>query len=114
MSTRIERHELVRLRNDLPIREVIYALGIPWKMDDELLRFRCPKCERTHTSVHPNQNLGRCFDCLVNFNPIDLASIEKKVDFRSAVTWLRALDALRHETGYANILLKMSKRSRMN
>lgn len=114
MTQKISPDELVRLRNNLPIREVLYALRIPWQQNDELCRFRCPKCCGVHTSIHPSQNLGRCFDCGVNFNPIDLVCVTKNVGFRSAVSWLRVLDRLRQSDDYGHVLAAMGRQSRMD
>ena len=113
MSRRISPQDLVRLRNHLPIREVLYALRVPWKQDDELCRFQCPRCAGMHTSVHPNHNLGRCFDCAVNYNPIDLVCAQLKVGFRSAVSWLLALEKLQQESDYRAFLSTVSRQSRV-
>jgi len=113
MSQKISPQDLVRLRNNLPIREVLHALRIPWKQDDELCRFRCPKCGGMHTSFHPGQNLGRCFDCAVNYNPIDLVCVQKNMGFRSAVSWLMEIDKLRQKNDYAMFISAMRRQSRM-
>jgi len=113
MSLRIPPQDLVRMRNSIPIREVIYVLRIPWKQDDELCRFLCPKCAGLHTSIHPKENLGRCFDCAQNYNPIDLVCAEKKVGFRSAVSWLQGMEKLRQEADYGAFLSKVSRQTRM-
>jgi len=113
MNQKVSPLDLMRLRNELPIREIIYVLKIPWKQDDELCRFRCPKCAGMHTSVHPTQNLGRCFDCAVNYNPIDLVCAQKKTGFRSAISWLMSIDAMRKKGEYGAFLSAMSRQSRM-
>ena len=66
-----------------------------------------------HTSVHPNHNLGRCFDCAVNYNPIDLVCARNKAGFRSAVSWLQALEKLRRESDYGKFLSAMRRQSRV-
>ena len=66
-----------------------------------------------HTSVHPNHNLGRCFDCAVNYNPIDLVCARNKAGFRSAVSWLQALEKLRRERDYGKFLSAMRRQSRV-
>lgn len=104
MNRRIAPDELSRLRNHLPIREVLYLLRVPWKQDNELCRFLCPICKGWHTSVHPSQNLGRCFDCSKNFNPIDLVCAQKHVAFRMAVGWLRTVESLQKDTGYGSLI----------
>ena len=63
---------LRRLRNGININEVIGALGLETRRGTDLLRFRCPLCHGFHTATKSKTNLARCFDCKVNFNPIDL------------------------------------------
>ena len=109
MSQRITPLELRALRNDIPIRDVVFALGISWKRDDELFRFCCPKCRGWNTSLHPTENLGRCFDCSTNFNPIDLVQGVKNVGFRNAVSWLRALKNLMRTDNYGAVVARMGR-----
>ena len=63
---------LRRLHNDININQVIGALGLETRRGTDLLRFHCPLCHGFHTATNPITNLARCFDCKVNFNPIDL------------------------------------------
>ena len=63
---------LRKLRNDINIDEVIGALGLETRRGTDLIRLRCPRCRGFHTATNPKTNLARCFDCKVNFNPIDL------------------------------------------
>lgn len=113
MSATIPSDELRNLRNQIPLREVIYALRVPWKMDDDLFRFKCPKCKGDKTSIHPTENLGRCFSCKVNFNAIDLVMHIKNIQFRSAVEWLRSLKRAMGDKDYSTLIVTMAKKSRM-
>lgn len=85
---RFTREHLRRLRNDIPIAEVIAQLDLTRKHRDGYLRFLCPRCGDFHTAVHPHENLARCFRCRVNYNPIDLLMTVAKVNFRQAVDLL--------------------------
>jgi hypothetical protein len=40
------------------------------------------------TACHPKTNLGRCFRCQRNFNPIDLVMVVKGFCFQEAVRFL--------------------------
>lgn len=113
MSAKIPADELCSLRNQIPLREVIFILCVPWKMDDELFRFNCPKCKQYNTSLHPTENLGRCFDCHVNFNAIDLVCLAKNFKFRSSVDWLQKLKRVMGESDYATLVNTMARKSRM-
>ena len=113
MSHRIAPEELRRLRNDIPVREVIYALQIPWKQDDALCRFRCPLCQGMDTSVHPTQNLGRCFSCGKNFNPIDLVCAKQDKGFHSAIQWLRSFCSCRKSPEFTPLLTRLRKNTQM-
>ena len=88
---RIAAAELRRLRNAVPVDEVIRQLGIPHKRRDGLLRFCCPLCSDFHTATHHSTNLARCFRCRRNFNPLDLVIVVERVSFLDAVSWLRPL-----------------------
>lgn len=88
---RIAEAELRRLRNEVPIALAIRQLGIPHKLRDGLLRFCCPLCNDFHTATHPTTNLGRCFRCRTNFNPLDLVMVVRRLPFVEAVRWLRQL-----------------------
>ena len=104
MSAKINSGEIVYMRNKMPIQTVLHALMIPWKKDDQLLRFACPVCKGMHTSLHPSENLGRCFDCNKNFNPIDLVCAQKKDKFRSAIFWLRLLKREMEDDDFSRII----------
>ena len=80
---------LRRLRNDININEVIGALGLETRRGTDLLRFRCPLCHGFHTATNPKTNLARCFDCKVNFNPIDLVMETAGCNFIDSVEFLK-------------------------
>jgi hypothetical protein len=104
MSSRVGKHELVHLRNDLPIKEVLHVLGIQWKQDDQLCRFVCPCCQGMHSSIHPTENIGYCFYCRRKFNPIDLVQEQRKIAFRTAVAWLKTFESARKGDDYSRYL----------
>jgi DNA primase len=80
---------LRRLRNDININEVIGALGLETRRDTDLFRFRCSLCHGFHTATNPKTNLARCFDCKVNFNPIDLVMETTGSNFIDSVEFLK-------------------------
>jgi hypothetical protein len=84
---------LRRIRNDLPMRVAIVALGRdgpPSKMRDGRFVFLCPQCGEMLATVNPRNNLAHCFACRQNFNNIDLL-LALDFDFRSAVALLEDL-----------------------
>ncbi len=90
---------LRRLRNDLPMRVTLAALGRagpPSKMSEGYLRFLCPHCGEMRATVNPRNNLAHCFSCKKNLNNIDLL-LSEDYDFVSAVAllerWLEAYQA---------------------
>ena len=91
MSRRIAAAELRRLRNQVDITELIQRLGIPWKRRDGYFRFLCPICDEFNTATNPRTNLGRCFRCCENFNPIDLVMCLERLSFLQAVEFLRGI-----------------------
>jgi DNA primase len=91
MSRRIAEAELRRLRNDIDISQLIRCLGVPWKERDGYFRFLCPICGEFNTATNPRTNLGRCFRCCENFNPIDLVMRLERLSFLQAVDFLRAI-----------------------
>ena len=76
------------LRNDIPIDQVIRELSIPSKLSEGYTRFLCPYCGEFNTATKPATNLGRCFRCQRNFNPIDLVILDKRLCFVEAVEFL--------------------------
>jgi DNA primase len=80
---------LRKLRNDININEVIGVLGLETRRGTDLCRFRCPLCHGFHTAINPKTNLARCFDCKVNFNPIDLVMETIGCNFMDSVAFLK-------------------------
>ena len=81
---------LRRLRNDIPIQELITKiLDMPSKYPEGYFRFLCPNCFEFNTSVKKQTNLARCFRCKENFNPIDLVMKINNVSFKEAVGYLK-------------------------
>jgi hypothetical protein len=107
---RIDPNDLIILRNHVPLRDVAHLLLIPWKMDDTLCRFECPLCKCFETGLHPKENLGRCFRCQKNFNPIDLVAAHRGDGFRTAVDWLMKLRTLMASDGYTTIVATQARR----
>lgn len=84
---------LRRLRNDLPMRFTIAALGRegpPSKIIEGYFRFICPHCGEMRATVNPKNNLAHCFCCEKNTNNIDLL-IQLGYDFKDAVSILNGL-----------------------
>ena len=84
--TLIRRDQLRELRNRIDFRHLFRRLGWPWKSrEDGVIRFVCPECSESQTSVNPKTNLARCFRCERNWNPIDFAMETWELEFQSAV-----------------------------
>lgn len=82
---------LRELRNRIPIERVLAELGVPTKHREGYLRFLCPICQEFRTATNPRTNLGRCFRCERNFNPIDLVRLVEGGSFLEAVAYLEPL-----------------------
>ena len=83
---------LRRLRNEIPITILIAKiLDIPSKVSDGYFRFLCPICSEFITATNPKTNLGRCFRCEKNFNPIEMVMTVKCCNFKEAVEFLDGL-----------------------
>lgn len=80
---------LRKLRNEIKIDEIIKLLMIETKHGGDIERFCCPCCQRFHTATNPKTNLGRCFDCKRNFNPIDLVMVATRRNFVETVEFLK-------------------------
>jgi hypothetical protein len=96
---------LRRLRNDLPMRVTIAALGQegpPGKMSEGYFRFLCPYCGEMRATVNPKNNLAHCFCCKKNLNNIDLL-LTLGYAFTEAATllerWLNVYDAKQKPAG---------------
>ena len=92
MQRRFTGNELFKLRNLIPVDMLIRdRLNLPCKMSEGYFRFLCPICHEFQTAVNPKTNLGRCFRCEKNFNPIDLVMIVNGVGFLESVRYLQKL-----------------------
>ncbi len=89
MRIRVSPEHLHRLRNEIKVSELISRhLGLPTKMREDYLRFLCPRCREFNTAVNPRTNLGRCFRCEKNFNPIEFVMEVLSLRFLEAVRYL--------------------------
>jgi len=80
------------LRNQLPIATLIADwLKLPNKVSEGYFRFRCPICAEFNTVTNQKTNLARCFQCEINFNPIDMVMTVKRVSFIDAVQYLNEI-----------------------
>ena len=82
---------LRRLRNEIPIDGLIRHLDWPHKRRDGRFVFVCPHCGESETAINPETNLGRCFRCETNFNPIDFTIAVCAYDFVQAAEFLLPL-----------------------
>jgi len=80
---------LRRLRNDIDIDLVIKRLRLETRSSQKIFRFRCPLCHGFLTATNPKTNLARCFDCRINFNPIDLVMATTARSFVQTVEFLK-------------------------
>ena len=90
MGHRYSGQLLRKLRNDVSIPHLI-ADGLDWpsKFSEGYFRFLCPLCSEFNCAVNPDTNLGRCFRCQRNFNPIDFVMAVEQCTFVEAVEILR-------------------------
>ena len=91
MPRRYSKDLLRRIRNEVEIQDVVRALALPWKFSEGYFRFLCPRCSDFNTATNPSTNLGRCFRCRRNFNPIDLVMAVRASSFLQAVEFLSNL-----------------------
>ena len=89
MAKFFTRHELYKLRNSIPLADVLSILKWPHKTRDGRVCFVCPQCSESLTAINQRTNLGRCFRCEINFNPIDLVMLINDYDFVTAVQFLQ-------------------------
>ncbi len=82
---------LRRLRNDISWPLLLKQLQWPHKQRQGQLAFLCPCCREYVSAVNPRTNLGRCFHCETNFNPIDFTMVAQQCDFVEAVSNLKRL-----------------------
>lgn len=92
MGKRYSAELLRRLRNEIPIAWLIgdYLLW-PHKRRDGQFVFVCPVCNESESDVKRETNLGRCFQCERNFNPIEFTMATQAMDFVEAVEFLKPL-----------------------
>ncbi len=89
MSARLSKELLYRLRNHIPIAElIVHGLRLPCKRSENFLRFLCPLCQEFRTACNERTNLARCFLCEKNFNPIDMVMLVQQCTFRQAIDYL--------------------------
>jgi DNA primase len=91
MAKRYSAELLRRLRNEIPIDWLIGYLRWPHKRRDGQFVFVCPVCSESGSDVNPKTNLGRCFHCERNFNPIEFTMAAETVEFVEAVEFLKPL-----------------------
>ena len=89
MTKFFTRHELYKMRNNIRLTDVLATLEWPHKLRDGRVCFVCPQCSESLTAINPRTNLGRCFRCEINFNPIDLVMLINDYDFVAAVHFLQ-------------------------
>lgn len=88
---------LRRLRNEIPWQCLLRQLDWPHKRREGQLAFLCPRCREYRSAVNPRTNLGRCFYCQTNFNPIEITMEVRECDFVTAVHSLAPLLANDHD-----------------
>ena len=87
----ITRQRLWRIRNCVPIDQVLVEMQLLVKRSEGYLRFLCPLCREFNTATNPSTNLARCFRCEKNFNTIDLVMLVENRSFLEAVHHLESL-----------------------
>lgn len=88
MAKYFTRELLYRMRNEISIPDLLARLDWPNKCREGRFVFLCPLCGEFLTAINPQTNLGRCFACERNFNPIDLVMVIQDMDFVTAVHYL--------------------------
>ena len=79
------------LRNDVSWAVLLERLRWPHKQRQGQLAFLCPRCREYLSAINPRTNLGRCFHCETNFNPIEITMAIQECDFVTAVHYLAPL-----------------------
>lgn len=82
---------LYDLRNHIPMDWLVEQLDWPHKRRDGQFAFLCPSCREFVSATNPRTNLGRCFCCNTNFNPIDFIIAVHECDFVEAVHFLKPM-----------------------
>ena len=80
---------LRRIRNEIPMDRLIRDLQWPHKRREGRFVFLCPVCGEFDTSVKRDTNLGRCFRCERNYNPIEFTMLVCHYEFVPAIEFLR-------------------------
>ena len=91
MPRYFDDHFQRHLRNDISWELLLTQLRWPHKQRQGQLAFLCPRCHEYLSAVNPRTNLGRCFYCQTNFNPIDFTMVVEECDFVTAVGYLKPL-----------------------
>jgi len=79
---------LIKLRNEIPIKWIIFEQLKIETHFDRVWRYKCPVCKGYNTAIKKETNLSRCFTCQRNFNPIDMVINKKKYEFIESVEYL--------------------------
>ena len=93
---------LHRLRNEISWTYLLEQLDWPHKQRQGQQAFLCPRCGEYLSTVNPRTNLGRCFACQTNFNPIDFTMAVQDCAFVAAVHFLTPLLPREERTPHAN------------
>lgn len=89
---KLSKKVLYQFRNFIPLQMIIeHELKLPCKFSENYFRFLCPYCNEFQTAVNTKNNLGRCFHCQENFNPIDLVMAVKRLSFLDTIEYLEPL-----------------------
>ncbi len=95
MEQRYLKKMLRKLRNDIPVDLVIAdVLKQPNRISEGYFRFLCPNSGEFNTAVNPKTNIGRCFSCEKNLNPIEMVMSIKTYSFSQAVEYLMTVARL--------------------
>jgi DNA primase len=85
------RDYLHRIRNEIPVASLLRRLDWPTKYREGEFFSLCPSCQEFLVKETPEANLGHCFGCDRNFNPIDFTMLIEDVEFVAAVEMLDPL-----------------------
>jgi DNA primase len=82
---------LHRIRNEIPVLSLLQRFDWPTKYREGEFFSLCPSCQEFQVKKTPEANLGHCFHCDRNFNPIDFTMLIEQVNFVSAIEMLDPL-----------------------
>jgi DNA primase len=91
MGKYFTRDYLHRIRNEIPVPALLQRLDWPTKYREGEFFSLCPCCQEFLVKKTPEANLGHCFGCDRNFNPIDFIMLIEQVDFVPAIEMLDPL-----------------------